>query len=89
MKRREYDPVTQGVDSVVKRRRRSPRPTRGRGMGTATMLCPKCESVSKVLRTGREGSKVIRHRECLSKKCRHRFHTTERSERDGAAAVSV
>jgi hypothetical protein len=40
-------------DTMSTKRRRAglPRPTRGRGMGTATMVCPNCGEVSRVLRT--------------------------------------
>jgi hypothetical protein len=63
--------------SAKRRRAGLPRPTRGRGMGTATMVCPNCGEVSRVLRTSREGGIITRHRECNSPSCAHRFHTSE------------
>lgn len=41
------------------------------------MLCPKCKSESKVIDSRDRGDRVRRRRQCLVKKCNHRWTTYE------------
>jgi transcriptional regulator NrdR family protein len=55
-----------------------------RKRGGASMLCPKCQSPSRVIQTRRHGEdehlEIVRDRECLKKS--HRFKTTESVDAD-------
>lgn len=46
-----------------------------RARGGASILCPKCETPTRVLKTRRDGPTVARRRECLS--CGRQLTTTE------------
>lgn len=57
--------------------KRKPRKKKSRPRGGATMLCPcEKEATTRVLRTVRDATRIVRHRQCLS--CRQRFETIER-----------
>lgn len=51
-----------------------------RKRGGASFICPKCKSLTFVLRTILQGEKVQRHREC--QRCKMRFMTLEVDDRN-------
>ena len=62
------------VKKTVKRTARK-RTMTARRRGGASVPCPTCAGPTRVLRTTREGSEVVRERCCRKK---HRFVTTEK-----------
>lgn len=62
---------------MAPKRKTKPKPVT-RPRGAATCLCPKCKSVSRVLRTVRAPTGVImRERQCVAH-ATHRFNTEEK-----------
>lgn len=48
--------------------------------GGASAPCPRCGGPSRVIVTRRLGDQISRRRECLARRCRHEFKTTEEAE---------
>ena len=46
------------------------------------MKCPLCHNKSRITKTFYKVGATHRYRECLNKKCKHKFRTTERLSTD-------